>query len=176
VKKGLKEAKMLDLAELVDKSLARHGIEARFDPSRVQWSGWLNADDRSALLQVPGKAGLFALAEELSPDGVGGKRVLALFEISETEDLGLALGRRFLTPGPRLVGKKYFARYAVIEDDHQRHMAYLAFQRWAAAHVQAGPGIARSGPGQFTPEASPACGSSNKEDQNGPPEAFLTSS
>jgi hypothetical protein len=171
---------MLHLAELVDRSFARHGIEARFDPSRVQWSGWLNADDRSALLQVPGKPGIFALAEELPGDGISIKRVLALFEVSETEDLGLTLGRRFLTPGPRLVGKKYFARYAVIEDDRQRHLAYLAFQRWAASHAQAGPGIARSGPGQFIPDASPASGSanasSNKEARNGPPEAFLTGS
>jgi hypothetical protein len=166
---------MLDLAELVDRSFARNGIEARFDPSRVQWSAWLNADDRSALLQVPGKSGLFVLAEEVAGNNVAGKRLLALFEISETDDLGLSLGRRFLTPGPRLVGKKYFARYAVIEDDRQRHTAYLAFQRWAAAHVQASPGLARSS-GQFSPEASPASGSSNKEARNGPPEAFLTGS
>jgi hypothetical protein len=171
---------MLDLAELVDRSFARHGIEARFDPARLQWSSWFWVDDHLALLQVPSKPGLFALAEELPGDGISIKRVLALFEISEADDLGLTLGRRFLTPGPRLVGKKYFVRYAVIEDDRQRRLAYLAFQRWAASHVQAGPGIARSGPGQFIPDASPASGSanasSNKEARNGPPEAFLTGS
>jgi hypothetical protein len=169
---------MLDLAELVDRSLARNGIEARFDPNRVQWSNWFSVDDRLAVLHVPGKPGLFALAEELTAplNEPAGKRVLGLFEISAAEDLGVTLGRRFLTPGPRLVGRKYFARYAVIEDDRQRHSAYLAFQRWVAAQKEAGSGLARSGPEQFAPEASPAFGSSNNETQNGPPEAFLTGS
>ncbi|HEX8818030.1 MAG TPA: hypothetical protein VF753_21255 [Terriglobales bacterium] len=174
---------MLDLAELVDRSLARYGIEAPFDPSRVQWSAWVAVEDHLALLQVPGKAGLYALAEELSApaaEGIANKRVLALFEISEAEDLGLTLGRRFLSPGPRLVGKKYFTRYAVIEDDRQRLSAYLAFRRWVATQKEAGSGLARSGPNQFTSDASPASGlshgSSNKETQNGPPEAFLTGS
>jgi hypothetical protein len=174
---------MLDLAELVDRSFARHGIEARFDPSRVQWSSWFSVDDRLALLQVPGKAGLFALAEELAApaaDGLASKRILALFEISQADDLGLILGRRFLSPGPRLVGKKYFTRYAVIEDDRQRLSAYLAFRRWVATQKESASGFARSGPEQFTPDASPASGSanasSNKETQNGPPEAFLTGS
>jgi hypothetical protein len=174
---------MLDLAELVDRSLARYGIEARFDPSRVQWSAWLSVDDRLALLQVPGKAGLFALAEELAApadDGIGNRRLLALFEISEADDLGLTLGRRFLAPGPRLVGKKYFTRYAVIEDDRQRLSAYLAFRRWVATQKESASGLVRSGPGQFIPDASPASGSvnasSNKEARNGPPEEFLTGS
>ena len=45
--------------------------------------------------------------------------MLALFQISETDDLGMALGRLFLPGSPqreRLAGGRCFARYAVIED------------------------------------------------------------
>jgi len=171
---------MVDLAQLVDESLARHGVEASFDPGRVQWSNWFCVDDRLSLLHVPGKPGLFALAEELVAPGqkqIGdGKRLLGLLQMAEAEDLGLALGRRFLSPvqARHRVGNRCFARYAVIEDDRQRQSAYAAFQRWASSQEEGGPGFARSGPGQFTPEASPAPGSSNRQARNGPPEAFLS--
>ena len=46
--------------------------------------------------------------------------MLALFQISETDDLGMALGRLFLPGAPegeRLAAGRCFARYAVIEDE-----------------------------------------------------------
>jgi len=138
---------MVGLAQLVDESFARHGVEANFDPGRVQWSSWFCVNDQLGLLQVPGKAGLFALAEELAAPGqpkVGdGKRLLALLRIAEAEDLGLALGHLFLNPGPeRHASSRYFARYAVIEDDRQRRSAYAAFQRWTSSQLVTGSGFA----------------------------------
>jgi len=138
---------MVGLAQLVDESLARHGVEANFDPGRVQWSNWFTVSDRFGLLQVPGKPGLFALAEELSapdqPELGEGKRLLGLLRIAEAEDLGLALGRLFLNPGPdgQRVSNRYFARYAVIEDDRQRQSAYAAFQRWSSSQLATGSGF-----------------------------------
>jgi len=169
---------MVNLAQLVDDSLARNGVEANFDPGRVQWSTWFCVEDRLDLLQVPGKPGLFALAEELAaprqPEVGDGKRLLELFQVAESEDLGLALGRRFLNPvqDRRGVGNRCFARYAVIEDDRQRRSAYAAFQRWSSSPAKPGPGVARCGPDLSTPEASPAPRSSNMQARNGPPEAF----
>lgn len=154
----------MDLAQLVDESLARHGVAASFDPSRVEWSSWFCVDDRLSLLQVPSKPGLFALAEELAApgqrEGGNGRRLLGLLHMAESDDLGLKLGRLFLLQGRQCVGTKCFVRYAVIEDDRQRQSAYTAFQRWSSSHALAGSGFARSGPSQFTPEASPTPGSS----------------
>ena len=139
---------MVGLAQLVDESLARHGVEANFDPGRVQWSSWFSVNDPLGLLEVPGKAGLFALAEELAAPGQpklgDGKRLLGLLRIAEAQDLGLALARLFLNPGPegQRVSNRYFARYAVIEDDRQRQSAYAAFQRWSSSQVVTGIGFA----------------------------------
>jgi len=139
---------MVGLAQLVDESLARHGVEANFDPGRVQWSSWFSVNDPLGLLEVPGKAGLFALAEELAAPGQpklgDGKRLLGLLRIAEAQDLGLALARLFLNPGPegQRVSNRYFARYAVIEDDRQRRSAYAAFQRWTSSQLVTGSGFA----------------------------------
>jgi len=140
---------MVGLAQLVDDSLARHGVAANFDPGRVQWSSWFCVNDQLGLLEVPGKAGLFALAEELAaPDqaeGGDGKRLLGLLHIAEAEDLGLALGRLFLYPvqDRQCASNRYFARYAVIEDDRQRRSAYAAFQRWTSSQFATGSGFAQ---------------------------------
>ena len=61
------------------------------------------------------------------------KRMLALFEMKEADDLGLALGRLFLPGNPlreKLETGKCFARYAVIEEPTERAAAYDVFQRW----------------------------------------------
>lgn len=61
------------------------------------------------------------------------KRMLALFQVSAADDLGMALGRLFLPGTPlrdRLTSGKCFARYAVIEDPTQRQIAAEVFQRW----------------------------------------------
>jgi hypothetical protein len=90
---------------------------------------------------APYKPGLFALGEEVIAPGefaVGdGKRMLALFQISEAEDLGMALGRLFLSGSPeraRFANGRCFARYVVIEDASQRRTALEAFQRWMVSN------------------------------------------
>ena len=65
--------------------------------------------------------------------------MLALFQISETDDLGMALGRLFLPGSPqreRLAAGRCFARYAVIEDATQRHAAYAALQQLASPETR----------------------------------------
>ena len=61
------------------------------------------------------------------------KRMLALLEIRETDDIGMALGRLFLPGNPlreKLEAGKCFTRYAVIEDSAERAAANNIFQRW----------------------------------------------
>ncbi len=124
------------LAQLVNDSLARHGVEAASSSGRIRWSEWFHCQDSLGALFVPSKPGLLALSEELIPPGetVGAKRMLVLFHISEASDLGLTLGRLLLT-GPdrqRVSSSKCFARYAVIEDGSRRQAALNSFDRWLA--------------------------------------------
>jgi len=161
---------MVGLAELVSESLARHGVETSLDPRRLPWSKWLRCESCLSFVGVPDKGGIFALAEELvgpgEISGTEGKRMLAVYRISETDHLGLTMGRLFLPGGPearRLATGRCFARYAVVEDAAQRRAAHTAFQQWMASSFETATGISAA------PEAPLAPQSSNKDAQIGPP-------
>ena len=139
---------MEGLAHLVSESLARYGFEAPVDHRRLQWSKWFRCESSFSLLLLPSKAGLFALGEEVIAPGelpaTGGKRMLAVFQISETDDLGMGIGRLFRPGSPereRLASGRVFARYAVIEDPQQRKAAHLAFQQWLASSTEVATGL-----------------------------------
>jgi hypothetical protein len=138
---------MESLERMVSESFARHGVEPAFDYRRVQWSRWFRCADSFSLVLMSSKPGVFALGEEIVAPATGGKRMLALFEIAETDDLGMALGRLFLPGNPmreRLATGRCFARYAVIEDATQRHAAYAALQRWLPSSSETASGIPES--------------------------------
>ena len=129
------------LERMVSESFARYGVEPAFDYRRVQWSRWFRCADSLSVALVCSKPGVFALGEEIVAPPSGGKRMLALFQISETDDLGMALGRLFLPGSPqreRLWAGHCFARYAVIEDESQRHAAFTALQRWLTETAELG--------------------------------------
>jgi len=124
---------MVNISQIVDESLARHGVEPTFDHLRLQWSRWFRCDSSFSVLLAPAKAGIFALAEEVISSAKDSKRMLALFEIKETDDIGMALGRLFLPGNPlreKLESGRCLARYAVIEDAGERAAAYKIFERW----------------------------------------------
>jgi hypothetical protein len=128
---------MVGLSQLVNESLARHGVKTGLDHRRVQWSKWFRCESSFSVLLAPSKPGIFALGEEIIPSGQiplgSGKRMLALFRVSETEDIGMALGRLFLPGSPereRFFAGKCFARYAVVEDQAQRRSAHSSLQQW----------------------------------------------
>jgi hypothetical protein len=140
---------MEGLSRLVTESLARNGVETPLDHHRLQWSRWLHCENSFSTLLVPSKPGLFALGQEVIAPGelpaTGGRRMLALFQISETEDLGMALGRLFLPGAPdrdRFAAGNCFARYAVIEDVVQRRTAHSALQQWMASSAETVSGVA----------------------------------
>lgn len=131
---------MEGLARLVNESLAHHGYEPKLDHRRLQWSKWFRCESNFSVLLAPSQPGVFALGEEvLSPGDDGGKRMLALFHISEAADLNTALGRLFL-PGSRLRERVEsgccFTRYCVIEDAAERGQAVSALQQWMASSAE----------------------------------------
>src|SRR2546428_12184881 len=139
---------MEGLDRLVSESLARYGFTTSVDHRRLRWSKWFRCESSFSLLLVPSKSGLFALGEEMIVPGeipaTGGKRMLALYQISEAEDLGMALGRLFFPGSPhleRFASGRCFARYAVIEDAQQRQAALAAFEKWLASSAEAVSGI-----------------------------------
>jgi hypothetical protein len=155
---------MESISQLVSDSLARHGMEPSLDHLRLEWSRWFRCESSFSVLLLPAKPGIFSLGEEMIPpntsnddegaphafgvaDGhgrVASKRLLALFQISETDDLGMALGRLFLPGNPlrdRLTAGHCFARYTVIEDADQRSAASAVFQRWMRDSAETASGI-----------------------------------
>ena len=153
---------MEGLSRLVADSLVKHGFQAPLDPQRVEWSKWTRCESSFSVLLVPSKPGLYALGEEvIAPNettATGGKRMLALFQITDTDDLGMALGRLFL-PGnalrERLDAGRCFVRYAVIEDDAQRRAANDAFQKWMANSSDSASGLSQ---GEFVLKSPPFAG------------------
>ncbi len=172
---------MEDLSRLVSASLAQNGVKTALNYQRLEWSRWFRCESSFSVLLAPSKPGIFALGEEmipgpleLAPDMGGvegpalspsngsspvGKRMLALFEIAETGDLGIALGRLFL-PGSRLRQKlesgNCFARYTVIEDPSERASAYAALRRWMEQSAETASGIGSRGAGALARDSS--CG------------------
>jgi len=146
---------MENISQLVESSLARHGVTANFDHLRLQWTGWFRCESSFSVLLAPAKPGIFALGEEIIPPAESvGKRMLALFEISETDDLGMTLGRLFLPGNPlreRLTAGRCFARYAVVEDREQRQTACAVFQRWLKESAETASGIQQDPCGADTP-------------------------
>jgi hypothetical protein len=127
---------MEGLAQLVNESLARNGVEPTVDHRRLVWSKWFRFESSDSALLVPAKPGVIALGEEVIPpsdNATEGKRMLAIFHIAQSDDLGMTLGRIFLPSNmlrERLENGNCFARYTIIEDAAQRQSAVAALQQW----------------------------------------------
>jgi hypothetical protein len=134
---------MEDLVRLVADSLARHGYGVSVDHRRLEWSRWFGCESSFSLLLVPSAPGLYALSEEVVAPGeipsTGGKRMLALFQIAETEDLCVALSRLFAPRNPhnaRLSNGRCFVRFALVADPQQRQVACESLNRWLASSAE----------------------------------------
>jgi len=135
---------MEDLTRIVAESMARHGVDTTVDHRRLQWSRWFVCDSALDLCRVPSDPGLFAVAEEIVAPGdvAGGTRMLAVLQLSHTEDLAISMARLFapLSPFAERSGR-LFARFTVVQDDTQRRSAHAAFQRWLTSSTEAASGI-----------------------------------
>lgn len=149
---------MEELTRMVADSLARHGFVAALDHRRLEWSRWFRCESSFSLLLVPSAAGLYALAEEVIAPGelpsASGKRLLAVFQVSETEDLCVALSRLFAPRNPlsaRLSSGNCFVRFALIADQHERKSACESLSRWLASSTEMATGLAQTAVGSMTP-------------------------
>jgi hypothetical protein len=140
---------MEDLARLVADSLARHGYDAPVDHRRLEWSRWFRCESSLSFLLVPSSPGIYALGEEIGTPGssaspISSKRMLAVFEISETDDLGAALSRLFAPGHPlrdRLASGRCFVRYSRVSDRDQRTAASNALRQWLASSMEVATGL-----------------------------------
>jgi hypothetical protein len=181
---------MESLTRLVSESLARHGFERPLDYRRLRWSRWFRCESHHSLLQVPSKAGVFALAEEIvdfdgahagtdtgveerrfsaafseensaasaaekipgaqsrKPESALTRRMLAVAEFHEADDMAFVLDRMLARPNSmrdRLASGRYFIRFVIIEDVHQRRSVYNALNRWIADQSAAATAGTESG-------------------------------
>jgi hypothetical protein len=119
----------------------------------MNWSRWFRCESSFGLLLVPNQPGVFALAEEVAePAGPNSRRMLAVFEVAETEDLALSLSRLFAVGSPwreKLGQGRCFARYAVAPGLADRRAAADALRQWLntqrglATQIFAGQSVAQ---------------------------------
>jgi hypothetical protein len=151
------------LTRLVADSLARHGLDRPIDPRRLQWSRWFRCDSPHSLLTVPSKPGIFALAEEIMDLGAAHvgtdafvrpaeqssspsepKRMLAVLQFSEDDDMAFTLDRMFTRINPmreRLTSGRCFLRFVVIQDQEQRRSICSALNQWMRSSAEKASGI-----------------------------------
>ena len=100
----------------------------------MNWSRWFRCESSFGLLLVPKQPGIYALAEEIvQPAGPYSRRMLAVFEVEETDDLSRALSRLFAVGSPwrqKLAEQRCYLRYAVAADVEARRGAATALKNW----------------------------------------------
>ena len=166
---------MEDLTRLVDDSMARHGCAVPADHRRLQWSRWFRCESSFSLLLVPSVAGIYTLGEEIIAPGEipGGKRMLAVFQVAETEDLCITLSRQFSPRSPlrdRLSSGRCFVRFASVPDTATRQAACKALNQWLASSVEAATGLVESSPQlDLVPAPIAQSATSSAASDSGPP-------
>jgi hypothetical protein len=86
------------------------------------------------LLLVPSQPGIFALAEEIGqPANDHSRRMLAVFEVEQAEDLSRAMSRLFAMGSPwreKLSQARCYVRYAITPSIADRNAATFALKNW----------------------------------------------
>jgi hypothetical protein len=135
---------MEGLTRLVAESLARHGFDRPVDYRRLHWSRWSRCESPHSLLCVPSKPGVFALAEEIMSGSDGAKRMLAVLQFGEDDDMAFVLDRMFSRENSmraRLASGRCFVRFVVIEDDAHRRSIANALNQWLVSSGEKASGI-----------------------------------
>jgi hypothetical protein len=100
----------------------------------MNWSRWFRCESSFELLLVPNQPGVFALAEEvMQPAGPLSRRMLAVFEVQEAEDLARSLSRMFAAGSgwrEKLAQARCYVRYAVAPSIADRRAAATALKTW----------------------------------------------
>jgi hypothetical protein len=103
----------------------------------MNWSRWFHCESSFGLLLVPSQPGVFALAEEVvqaaEPQA---RRMLAVFEVAEADDLSRAMSRLFAAGSPwreKMAQVKVYVRYAIAPGIADRRTAAMALKNWLSA-------------------------------------------
>ena len=100
----------------------------------MNWSRWFHCESSFGLLLVPSQPGIFALAEEVvQPAGQGSRRMLAVFEVEEADDLSRAMSRLFALGSPwreKMTKARCYVRYAITTSSAERREAATALRTW----------------------------------------------
>ena len=103
----------------------------------MNWSRWSRCESSFELLLVPSQPGVFALAEEVVQGaGPESRRMLAVFEVAEAEDLSRAMSRLFAAGSPwreKLAQMRCYVRYAIAPSIADRRAAATALKNWLSA-------------------------------------------
>jgi hypothetical protein len=103
----------------------------------MNWSRWFHCESSFGLLLVPSQPGVFALAEEVvQAVGEQSRRMLAVFEVAEAEDLSRAMSRLFAAGSPwreKMAEAKVYVRYAIAPSIADRRTAAAALKNWLSA-------------------------------------------
>ena len=126
----------------------------------LAWSKWSRCESSFSLLLVPPQPGIYAVAEETGDAQTpSGKRILAMLQFAEANDLSRALGRLFTPASPlyeRIATGRCFVRYAVVEDPLSRAAAANALQEWLSSSAETlGATTPRSENGNCAREVNP---------------------
>jgi len=120
----------------------------------MNWSRWFHCESSFGLLLVPSQPGVFALAEEVvQAVGVQSRRMLAVFEVAEAEDLSRAMSRLFAAGSPwreKMAQAKIYVRYAIAPSIADRRAAAAALKNWLSAQREVASQIFEKTP--TTPE------------------------
>ena len=100
----------------------------------MSWSRWFRCESSFELLLVPNQPGVFALAEEVAQAaGPQSRRMLAVFDVQEADDLSRAMSRLFATGSgwrEKLAHARCYVRYAVAPSVADRRTAASALKTW----------------------------------------------
>jgi acyl-CoA reductase-like NAD-dependent aldehyde dehydrogenase len=100
----------------------------------MNWSRWFHCESSFGLLLVPSQPGVFALAEEVvQAAGPQSRRMLAVFEVAEADDLSRAMSRLFAAGSPwreKLAQARCYVRYAIAPSIADRRTAATALKNW----------------------------------------------
>lgn len=103
----------------------------------MNWSRWFHCESSFGLLLVPSQPGVFALAEEVvHAVGAQSRRMLAVFEVAEAEDLSRAMSRLFAAGSlwrEKMAQQKVYVRYAIAPSIADRRAAATALKNWLSA-------------------------------------------
>ena len=102
----------------------------------MNWSRWFHCESSFGLLLVPSQPGVFALAEEIVQAGPNSRRMLAVFEVAEAEDLSRAMSRLFAAGSPwreKMAQVRVYVRYAIAPSIADRRAAAAALRNWLSA-------------------------------------------